>query len=651
MTRALRTALTLICFVLPASPAAAATFTVNTTADGHDTVPGNGVCAGGGGTCTLRAALGEAAALAGADTINLPAATYPLDGGLGQLVANSSVTVEGAGARGTVISGAAGHRVLTASGNLTLRGVTITGGSPASSTYIRGGGILVTAGDVTLERVTVRDNVVRSETNAGGGGVAATGGSLEILDSTISGNEAIGKSGNSAGGSGSGGGLSLAAPATIRRSTITSNVAQNFGAGQYASGGGIFAGDLAVTLDHVTLTHNSATSLADSSGFRQGGNLYVASGASVAMSGTIMAAGTASSGSNCFKYGTVTEPARNLSDTFDCLGASSLRGVDPKLGALADNGGPTNTRRPALDAPAVNGAAGCGARGADQRGNSVPAGPACDLGAIEIGADRSVTIQASKSAAAAGEDVTVIATVANAGADDATGESLTLELPAGAVATTATSTLGSCTAGAAVTCALGTLARGAGATVIATVRSDGGPLSITARRGGPIPDHSAANDAATVAVAGLGAATAVPGGPTSPQAPGAPAPGTPGVGQTGDRSAPLVRGLKLAGRATRRRGATLRFQVSEAATVRIAVERLVPGRRSGARCAAKGRGKRCTRVLKVTTRTAKVKAGAVTVKVPGTALRAGKLRFTVVATDAAGNASKSARVTGRVRSR
>lgn len=48
----------------------AATFTVNSTDDGPDANPGDGVCATSGGTCTLRAAIQEANALTGTDTIN-----------------------------------------------------------------------------------------------------------------------------------------------------------------------------------------------------------------------------------------------------------------------------------------------------------------------------------------------------------------------------------------------------------------------------------------------------------------------------------------------------------------------------------------------------------------------------------------------------
>jgi CSLREA domain-containing protein len=53
-------------------------FTVDSTLDAVDAAPGDGLCATGGGVCTLRAAIQEANALAGSDTIVVPAGTYTL---------------------------------------------------------------------------------------------------------------------------------------------------------------------------------------------------------------------------------------------------------------------------------------------------------------------------------------------------------------------------------------------------------------------------------------------------------------------------------------------------------------------------------------------------------------------------------------------
>ncbi|HWP54280.1 MAG TPA: CSLREA domain-containing protein, partial [Pyrinomonadaceae bacterium] len=56
--------------VEPTAFAAATTFTVNVIGDGVDANPGDGLCLTSGNTCTLRAAIQEANANAGKDTIN-----------------------------------------------------------------------------------------------------------------------------------------------------------------------------------------------------------------------------------------------------------------------------------------------------------------------------------------------------------------------------------------------------------------------------------------------------------------------------------------------------------------------------------------------------------------------------------------------------
>jgi hypothetical protein len=61
--------------------------------------------------------------------------------------------------------------------------------------------------------------------------------------------------------------------------------------------------------------------------------------------------------------------------------AGDLVGVDPLLGPLGDNGGPTDTRLPGFLSPALDAAGGCS--GTDQRGVVRPQGTACDMGAVE----------------------------------------------------------------------------------------------------------------------------------------------------------------------------------------------------------------------------------------------------------------------------
>ncbi|HEV3293904.1 MAG TPA: CSLREA domain-containing protein, partial [Streptosporangiaceae bacterium] len=99
-------------------------FTVNTTADAHDTHPGDGICADAAGRCTLRAALEEANASPPGSTVRItvPAGTYDLT--LGSLTAGSAsdrlnVTVDGAGAASTVVAATGRFRVLKVTGRHT----------------------------------------------------------------------------------------------------------------------------------------------------------------------------------------------------------------------------------------------------------------------------------------------------------------------------------------------------------------------------------------------------------------------------------------------------------------------------------------------------------------------------------------------------
>jgi hypothetical protein len=59
-----------------------------------------------------------------------------------------------------------------------------------------------------------------------------------------------------------------------------------------------------------------------------------------------------------------------------------VQGATAQLGALANNGGYSRTRKPAALSPVVNTGAGC--FGKDQRNYDRPRGGACDMGAVEV---------------------------------------------------------------------------------------------------------------------------------------------------------------------------------------------------------------------------------------------------------------------------
>jgi Tol biopolymer transport system component len=105
-----------------------------------------------------------------------------------------------------------------------------------------------------------------------------------------------------------------------------------------------------------------------------------------------------------------------------------------------------------------------------------------------------------------------------------------------------------------------------------------------------------------------------------------------------------------------RAGTTLRYRLSEAARVAVKVERQLPGRRTKGRCVKPAprlqARPRCTRVVPAGTLVRSGRAGANAVRFSGRlgkrALAAGRYRVTLVATDAAGNRSRPARLVLRI---
>src|SRR2546430_14094222 len=245
---------------LVAVPGHAVTFVVNTTADTADAVPGDGRCADSGGACSLRAAVQEANALAGADTIQLAAATYVLTGAAGDDLAVSGdlditgdLTLTGAGTASTIIDGGGVDRVLDidpsgAGVSVTISNLTVRGGNAAGQA---GGGIR-NLGTLSLSNVTLAAN----SSGVNGGGLLNLG-TLTLTNTTVSGNTA----GTDGGGIYNSGGGTL----TITASTLSGNSANSAG----RNGGGIFNAS-AATLTNVTVSGNSANS-GGGGGFKSGG--------------------------------------------------------------------------------------------------------------------------------------------------------------------------------------------------------------------------------------------------------------------------------------------------------------------------------------------------------------------------------------------
>ncbi|MCB1006512.1 MAG: hypothetical protein KDB35_20175, partial [Acidimicrobiales bacterium] len=134
--------------VLPAVPAVAVGLSPDTTLDVADAAPGDGICGDGTpGSCSLRAAVQEANATAGADSIVLtPGATYTLgiaganedDAATGDLDLNDSITITGNGA--TLDAAFLDRYFDVRAGVATISGVTITAGhAPMTPEVLRPG--------------------------------------------------------------------------------------------------------------------------------------------------------------------------------------------------------------------------------------------------------------------------------------------------------------------------------------------------------------------------------------------------------------------------------------------------------------------------------------------------------------------------------
>src|SRR5207249_2685309 len=83
-------------------------------------------------------------------------------------------------------------------------------------------------------------------------------------------------------------------------------------------------------------------------------------------------------------YGAITDAGNNLSsDSSLNLTGTSHKNIDPGLGPLADNGGPTETMALLKTSPAIDAADDAAAPSVDQVGTARPVGPHSDIGAYE----------------------------------------------------------------------------------------------------------------------------------------------------------------------------------------------------------------------------------------------------------------------------
>jgi hypothetical protein len=291
-------------------------------------------------------------------------------------------------------------------GTLAINNSAITGNSavgvplgyPTTSGYVApagdgcGGGIYVSGGTLSINSSTIADNEAIGGNdpvgNAGtgaGGGLFIAGGTATIDNSTFADNEAIGgiSGGNYA--AGIGGAIeNQGGTVTIDNSTLAGNQASGNGYYSPGQGGGINNDAGTVSINNSTVADNQANNLVVSTlGGGNGGGIYGA----VQMYDTILADNAASYAPDL--DGSVTSLGHNLiGNTTGGSGfvASDLLSVDPQLGPLQNNGGPTQTMALLPGSPAANTGDNTGAPAYDQRGPGYPriVGGFIDIGAFEV---------------------------------------------------------------------------------------------------------------------------------------------------------------------------------------------------------------------------------------------------------------------------
>ena len=259
-----------------------------------------------------------------------------------------------------------------------------------------GGGVQVEWGNSSLDLARITDN-------ATGGGISLFRGSLTLTNSTVARNSAE-----------DGGGVSnFGGRFTITGSTLSNNTAANRGGGIFNTVSDNF-GRLSgtVTLTNSTVSRNSAdqgggiensdrlgnatvavlsSTIAFNSARDAGGGIRQEDGLEnpnpVRLSNTLVAKNQATSGPDM-------RAVDGAFARFSLIGDGSGSGLtnangnqvgvnDPRLGTLADNGGPTRTHALLAGSPAINAASATDSPGTDQRGVARPQGAGDDIGSYE----------------------------------------------------------------------------------------------------------------------------------------------------------------------------------------------------------------------------------------------------------------------------
>jgi predicted outer membrane repeat protein len=254
-------------------------------------------------------------------------------------------------------------------GTVTISNTVFSGNSPYFFGHSASCGAIDNRSTMTITTSTFYNNYANN--NFTSGGAICNGGTLTITDSTFSTNSSQGNNG------GYGGAIyAYAGTLSVTNSTFSQNSATTSGGAIYSQGG-------TVQISNSTFGNNFVSI--------GGGGVLANSGSSVLIQNSIVA--NYANGGNC--AGTITSDGYNLTSDNTCnfSGPGDLNGTNPNLGALQNNGGPTQTMALQQGSPALDAGNPAGCRDfagklltTDQRGLARPGGgesSGCDMGAFE----------------------------------------------------------------------------------------------------------------------------------------------------------------------------------------------------------------------------------------------------------------------------